>query len=75
MQEWEYKVISDKGLSEEELEKKMNELGEQGWEFVWPIFNLANAHSTPNRLVFKRPLSTQWPAPKPEEKQYGGGFW
>ena len=36
LQQWEYKVLTEKFFGTTFDEKKLNELGEQGWELVAP---------------------------------------
>ena len=53
MKNWEYKV-TDLGATEEILEKRLNELGAEGWELISTLSRLT---STPEKCIFKRVLS------------------
>ncbi len=49
MQKWEYKILNERGVDE----KKLSELGNDGWELVVGWRTEAN----PPMLIFKRPKS------------------
>ncbi len=62
MQRWEYKTLEAnrdkykgffKGIKDEKFEKDLNELGQEGWEFVGQGMNDGVNN---NFLIFKRPI-------------------
>lgn len=57
MQKWEYKVVPRMDVSE----KKLNDLGQEGWElmsFVLPHCNIPNSFEEIEvELVLRRPLA------------------
>ena len=57
--QWEYMLLAGKGLDEERLVDKLNELGAEGWEVVAHV-----GYETLDSIVLKRP---GW------SRQSGGG--
>jgi hypothetical protein len=51
---WEYKLVDFEGKDLPTMEKTLNELSKEGWEYVNVVLNRADAWAW-SRTVFKRP--------------------
>jgi hypothetical protein len=55
---WEYMLLSEQDMDADELRVRLNELGDEGWEFVAVV-----GYQRLDSLVLKRPLEDEQGAP------------